>query len=250
MHLTSNMHLKYASERAGTGTFTNTEMHVLYLLGLSPSPSFWGKYELWKKCLWILGNTYRQERAKIAIRSHHIQLLAVILSIVNCYVARQQVAEEVLSRERWIRGAVDYTPPEEIMNEASKEHEQSDKVRTEILVSWKEAFPVKFCTLMQSMSGETLYCASRRCSTDLKAKSGNNDFTLPLNPHNSRLLLKSWTELWWPYTWNIHCIPVWICPFLAPDWIRARKTNYTNVLSTSKFILTQICAVKNISLNA
>lgn len=131
-----------------------------------PLPCFWGKYELWKKCLWILCNIYWQERAKIAILSHHIQLPAVTLSIAN--VSRQQVAEEASSRERWIRDTVDYTPPEGIGNEASKEHEQSDKIRTEILVVWKEAFPAKSCTLMQSTSGETLYCASRRCSTDLK----------------------------------------------------------------------------------
>lgn len=93
------------------------------------------------------------------------------MSIVNCYVARQQVAEEAPSRETWIRDTVDYTPPEGIMNEAPKEHEQFDKIRKEILVSWKEAFPVKSCPPMQSMSGKTLYCASRRCSTDLKAKS-------------------------------------------------------------------------------
>lgn len=76
---------------------------------------------------------------------------------INCYVARQQGGEEVPSRERWIRDTVDYTPPEGIMNEAPKEHEQSGKIRTEILVAWKEAFPVKSCAPMQSMSGETCY---------------------------------------------------------------------------------------------
>lgn len=160
-----------SSQRAGIDTFINAEMHVLCLPWPSPSSCFWGKYEVWKKCLWILGNIYWQERAEIAVLSHHIQLLAVTLSIVNCYVARQQVAKEDPSRERWIRDTVDYTPPERIMNEAPKEHEQSDKIRTEILVAWKEAFPVKSRAPMQNTSGETLYCVSRRCSTDLKAKS-------------------------------------------------------------------------------
>lgn len=145
-----------SSQRAGTDTFTNAEMQVLCLLWPFPSPCFWGKYEVWKKCLWILGNIYWQERAEIAVLSHHIQLPAVTLSTVNCCVARQQVAEEAPSRERWIRDTVDYTPPEGIVNEAPKEHEQSDKIRTEILVAWKEAFPVKSCTPMQSTSGETL----------------------------------------------------------------------------------------------
>lgn len=120
--------------------------------------------------LWILGNIYWQERAEIAIASYHIKLLGVTLSIVNCYVARQQVAEEAPSRERWIRHTVAYTPPERITNEAPKEHEQFDKIRTEILVAQKEAFSVKSSPPMLSTSGKSLCCASRRCSTDLKAK--------------------------------------------------------------------------------
>lgn len=93
------------------------------------------------------------------------------MSIVNCYVAGQQVAEEAPSRERWIRDTVAYTPPEGIKNEAPKEYEQFDKIRTEILVAQKEAFSVKSSPPMLSTSGESLCCASRRCSTDLKAKS-------------------------------------------------------------------------------
>jgi len=93
------------------------------------------------------------------------------LSIVNCYVARQQVAEEAPSRERCIRDTVVYTPPERIRNKAPKEYEQFDKIRIEILTARKEAFSVKSSHSMLSTSGESLRCASRSCSTDLKAKS-------------------------------------------------------------------------------
>lgn len=93
------------------------------------------------------------------------------MSIVNCYVVGQQVAEEAPSRKKWIRDAIAYTPPGRIMNEATKEHEQFPKIRTEILAARKEPFFSEISPPMLNMSGESLCCASRRCSTDLKARS-------------------------------------------------------------------------------
>lgn len=122
-------------------------------------------------CLWIIGNIYWQEKAEIAIPNHHIRLLGAALSMVNCYVVGQQVAEEAPSRKKWIRDRVAYTPPERIMNEATKEHEQFPKIRTEILAARKKAFFSEISPPMPNMSGESLCCASRRCSTDLKTRS-------------------------------------------------------------------------------
>lgn len=70
-----------------------------------------------------------------------------------------------------MRDIVAYTPPERITSEAPKEYKQFDKIWTEILVAQTEAFSVKSSPPMLSTSGESLCCASRRCSTDLKAKS-------------------------------------------------------------------------------
>lgn len=57
------------------------------------------------------------------------------------------------------------------MKEAPKGMEQFDKIRTEVLVAWKEDFSAKSSPPMLNTSGESLCRACRRCSTDLKAKS-------------------------------------------------------------------------------
>lgn len=170
MYLTSNIHLKYVIPESW-------DWHIHQCRSVCAVPPVTFLLLMFLGQIWILEEVPTHPWQHILARksqnccSHHILPPAVTLSTVNCYVAKQQVTQEAPSRERWIRDTVDYTPPEGIMNEAPKEYEESHKIRTEILVTWKETFPVKSCTPVQSTSGETLYCASRRCSTDLKAKS-------------------------------------------------------------------------------
>lgn len=171
MYLTSNKHLKYVileswewhihQQRKANTVFCD-------LAPFPPSPHISREnMKSGQTSRWILGNLYGQERAEISIPSHHIKLLGVTLSILNCYVARQQVAEEAPSRERWIRDSVACIPLERITNEIPKEYEQFDKTWTEILVAHTEAFSLKSSPPMLNMSGESLCCASRRYSTDL-----------------------------------------------------------------------------------
>lgn len=115
------------------------------------------------------------------------------MSIVNCYVARQQVAGEASSRERWIRDTVAYTPPERIMNEAPKEDEQFDKIRTEILVTRKEAFSVKSSPPLQ-IGVYVVPLGDAAQTSKPRVKRETNDFTLPLYPRNSGLILQRWPE--------------------------------------------------------
>lgn len=158
MYLTFNKHLKYV-------ILESWEWHIHWQRKAStvtlslflPLPTFPGK--IWSLArLWILGNIYGQERAEIAIPSHHIKLLGVTLSISNCYVARQQVAEEAPSRERWIRDSVAYTLLERITNETPKEYEQFDKTWTEILVAQTGFFFEILCSNAKHVRWKSMLC--------------------------------------------------------------------------------------------
>lgn len=171
---------------------------AFYDLPLLPPPHIYGEdTKSGQTGLWIPGNIYWQERTEIAIPSHHRKLPRVTLSIVNCYVARQQVAEEAPSRERWIKDTIAYTPLERITNETPKEHERFHKIRTGILAAQKEFFSSDILPSNAKhvkMRAYVVPLGDAAQTSKPRVKRENNDFTLPLYPHNSGLLLQSWPE--------------------------------------------------------